>query len=155
MVIQFRSFCDATTVQLYVKAGVASGSVSAGIIGMNKWHYDVVGDALNTAVGLEKRANPNCILLSSDTAEAVKKIYSSEKFDENSWRLIPTARVATTIPNALLFPIHRRYSLTTVSQAIGRLLHASSVTSVAEQTDSVVKCTSGSEKTLPQGHRKQ
>jgi class 3 adenylate cyclase len=151
-----RSFCDATTAELYIKIGVAIGSVSAGIVGANKWHYEIIGDALDIAMKMEQKANPGCIILSNKTAEAVKLTYGSEKFDDTSSRLIPTARVASTIPNTILFPNHRRFSLSTIPQAINRLLVVSTVTPVAgHKSDSMVISINAGEKTLLQGRRKK
>jgi class 3 adenylate cyclase len=126
-----RSFCEATTAEIYIKIGIAMGSISAGIIGANKWHYEIIGDAYNIAMKMEQKANPGNIILSNKTAEAVKLTYGSEKFDDISWRLIQTPRVASTIPNTLLFPNHRRFSLSTIPQAINRLLVTSNVTPLA------------------------
>ncbi|KAE9554247.1 hypothetical protein FO519_002546 [Halicephalobus sp. NKZ332] len=126
-----RSFCDATTAELYIKIGVASGSVSAGIVGANKWHYEIVGEAYDVAVRLEQRASPGHILLSEETAQLVEATYGSEKLDDTCRRLIPTARVASTIPNGLLFPSHRRFSLSTLPQAINRKI----LSSLDEKTD--------------------
>lgn len=49
-----RSFCDSTTAELNIKIGIASGSISAGIVGCRKWHYDIVGPAYDMAVKLEE-----------------------------------------------------------------------------------------------------
>uniref|UniRef100_A0A914Z1K6 adenylate cyclase n=1 Tax=Panagrolaimus superbus TaxID=310955 RepID=A0A914Z1K6_9BILA len=151
-----RSFCDATTAELYIKMGIGIGTVSAGIVGANKWHYEVIGEALNIAMKMEQKANPGCIILSNETAEAVKSTFGSERFDESSRRLIPTARVASTIPNTLLFPNHRRFSLSTIPQAINRLLLASTVAPVpGQKNDSMVISMSVGEKTLIQRRRKK
>uniref|UniRef100_A0AC34FCA5 Guanylate cyclase domain-containing protein n=1 Tax=Panagrolaimus sp. ES5 TaxID=591445 RepID=A0AC34FCA5_9BILA len=151
-----RSFCDATTAELSIKIGIGIGTISAGIVGANKWHYEIIGDALNTAMKMEQKANPGCIILSNKTAEAVKSTFGSEKFDENSKRLIPTARVASNIPNTLLFPNHRRFSLSTIPQAVNRLLLASTVTPVpGQKSDSMVVSMNVGEKTLLQGRRKK
>ena len=152
-----RSFCDATTAELYIKIGVASGSVSAGIVGANKWHYEIIGDAYDIAIRLEQKASPGHILLSEETAQLVEATYGSEKLDDTCRRLIPTARVASSIPNGLLFPSHRRFSLSTLPQAINRLLVASTVNPITNgnKGDLMVVSVNSPEKALLQGRRKK
>ncbi|TKR77895.1 hypothetical protein L596_018790 [Steinernema carpocapsae] len=53
-----RSFCDSTTAELNIQVGIASGPVSAGIVGVTKWHYDIIGDAVDEAVALQENSFP-------------------------------------------------------------------------------------------------
>lgn len=156
-IFNYSSFCDATTATLFIKIGLASGSVSAGIIGANKWHYEIVGDAFDTAFELEQKASPGYILLSEKTAQLVETTYASEKVDNSCRRLISTARVLSNIPNGLLFQSPRRISLSTVPQAINRLLIASSVNPITNnnKNDMLSLSFNSSEKTLLQGRRKR
>uniref|UniRef100_A0A7E4WD33 adenylate cyclase n=1 Tax=Panagrellus redivivus TaxID=6233 RepID=A0A7E4WD33_PANRE len=150
-----RSFCDATTAELFIKIGLASGAVSAGIVGANKWHYEIVGDAYDHAIKLEQKAGAGHILVTDEIAAAVQGAYLTEKFDDSSHRLILTPRLVSNIPNGLLFPNHRRFSLSTIPQAINRLLVASTMAPMAAQKhDSLVMSMSTGEKTLLQGRRK-
>jgi hypothetical protein len=105
---------------------------------------------------MQQKANPGYIILSNKTAEAVKLTYGSEKFDDSSKRLIPTARVASNISNALLFPNHRRFSLSTIPQAVNRLLLSTTINPIAgSKHDSMVISMNSGEKTLLQGRRKK
>ncbi|VDM27491.1 unnamed protein product [Toxocara canis] len=51
-----KSFCDSTTAELGLRCGIESGSISAGIVGITKWHYDVIGSSLDEAISLERTA---------------------------------------------------------------------------------------------------
>ena len=55
------SFCAATGAQLQVRVGIGSGSLSAGIVGARRWHYDVLGMALDAAVHLEANCAVGCV----------------------------------------------------------------------------------------------
>ncbi len=55
--------------ELRLRIGIHSGPVVAGIIGRNKFAYDVWGDTVNTASRMESTAAPDSIQISSVTAE--------------------------------------------------------------------------------------
>lgn len=150
----FRSFCEATTAEIYVKIGIGSGETSAGIIGANKWHYEIVGSALTTAVEMEEKALPGQIFLTDATAELVNATFGLEKVDEICRRLIPTARVASTISNGLLFPNYRRFSLSTIPQAINRLLGVASVNPLSNSSKNSIISNSVEQKLLQSRRRK-
>uniref|UniRef100_A0AC34QHI1 Adenylate cyclase n=1 Tax=Panagrolaimus sp. JU765 TaxID=591449 RepID=A0AC34QHI1_9BILA len=149
-----RSFCEATTAEIYVKIGVGTGETSSGIIGANKWHYEIVGNALATAVEMEEKALPGQIFLTKSTAELVNATFGLENVDERCQRLIPTARVASTISNGLLFPNYRRFSLSTIPQAINRLLGAASVNPLGSNNKNSILVNSVEQRLL-QGRRKK
>lgn len=46
-----------------MRIGIASGPVMAGIIGCNKFSYDVWGDTVNLAARLESQSRPGRILV--------------------------------------------------------------------------------------------
>ncbi len=58
---------------LKCRIGVHSGPVIAGVIGVQKFAFDVWGDAVNTASRLESHGIPGYIHMSSQTYEKVKK----------------------------------------------------------------------------------
>ena len=51
-----------------MRVGIHTGSAIAGIVGTNKYIYDVFGDAVNTASRMESASNPMRINLSETTA---------------------------------------------------------------------------------------
>ncbi|KAK0417048.1 hypothetical protein QR680_012806 [Steinernema hermaphroditum] len=117
-----RSFCDSTTADLNVQVGIASGPVSAGIVGVTKWHYDVVGAAVDEAIALQEKSFPGVILLSEDTRRLVEGDFPLDRRD-GGWSIVPGAPSAQgQLPPQLLFPNLRRFSLVTAPQAINRLL---------------------------------
>lgn len=63
-----------TGIRIKLRIGIAAGPVTAGVIGFNKFAYDVWGDTVNHASRLEKLAQSGQILLSD---EAKKQLGSS------------------------------------------------------------------------------
>ena len=89
------SFPDGAPVE--VKIGIASGPVTAGIIGDTKFLFDVWGDTVNTASRLEASAGSGEILLTQATRDALSGDYVCEgpfvfdlkgKGATAAWRLI-------------------------------------------------------------------
>jgi class 3 adenylate cyclase len=60
-----------------MRIGIHTGPVVAGVIGKNKFAYDIWGDAVNLAARLEELGEPGRINVSTATAEAVKKLYKT------------------------------------------------------------------------------
>ena len=56
----------------YMRVGIHTGPVVAGVIGKNKFAYDIWGDAVNLAARLEELGEPNRVNISAETAKAVK-----------------------------------------------------------------------------------
>jgi adenylate cyclase len=52
-----------TGLAVHMRIGIAAGPVMAGVIGCNKFSYDVWGDTVNLAARLESRSTPGRILL--------------------------------------------------------------------------------------------
>jgi len=61
-----------------MRIGVHTGPVVAGVVGKNKFAYDIWGDAVNLAARLEEHGESGKVNVSSATAEAVKSIYQTE-----------------------------------------------------------------------------
>jgi adenylate cyclase len=52
-----------TGLKLHMRIGLASGPVMAGIIGCNKFSYDMWGDTVNLAARLESQSRPDRVLI--------------------------------------------------------------------------------------------
>jgi len=59
-----------------MRMGIHSGPVIAGIVGMNKFAYDIWGDTVNVASRMESSGEPGKINISSNTYELVKEYFS-------------------------------------------------------------------------------
>ena len=67
---------ETSAVQLQVRAGVSSGSVIAGIVGIKKFIYDIFGDTVNTAYRMKGLCNAMQVKVSPDTYNYVKDKFS-------------------------------------------------------------------------------
>jgi adenylate cyclase len=65
MLAVVRQMSDETGLKLRLRIGIAAGPVMAGVIGGNKFSYDVWGDTVNLAARLERQAQSGQILISS------------------------------------------------------------------------------------------
>ena len=64
--------------QLQMRIGIASGPVTAGIIGTHKFAYDLWGDTVNTASRMESSGLPRKIQLAPSTYELIRERYACE-----------------------------------------------------------------------------
>lgn len=64
--------------QLQFRMGINSGEVIAGIIGLKKFHYDIWGDAVNTASRMESHGEPGKIQISRATFLLLKDDFICE-----------------------------------------------------------------------------
>ena len=73
--LQTRNNENANAIFQEMRIGVHTGPVVAGVIGKNKFAYDIWGDAVNLAARLEQHGVSGKINISTQTAEAVKGQY--------------------------------------------------------------------------------
>ena len=64
--------------RLQFRIGVNSGSVVAGVIGQNKFHYDVWSDAVNIASRMESHGMPGRIQIARPTYELIQDEFICE-----------------------------------------------------------------------------
>jgi adenylate cyclase len=67
-----------TKVQWHMRAGINSGQVIAGIVGTNKFTYDVWGDTVNIASRMESSSLPGKINISGSTYALIKEYFDCE-----------------------------------------------------------------------------
>ncbi|MBU43538.1 MAG: hypothetical protein CMN76_09985 [Spirochaetaceae bacterium] len=61
-----------------IRIGIHSGPVTAGVIGQNKFSYDIWGDTVNTASRMESSGSPGMVNISGATYELVKDLFECE-----------------------------------------------------------------------------
>jgi len=61
-----------------VRIGINTGTVVAGVVGLNKFAYDIWGDAVNVASRMETKSDPGRINISENTYEIIKDVYDCE-----------------------------------------------------------------------------
>lgn len=54
LVFTFRTFSEATGTLLIVRIAIDSGSIVSGIVGIKKWHYDIVGKTVDNAIRMRQ-----------------------------------------------------------------------------------------------------
>jgi len=65
-------------IEWYMRVGIHSGSVIAGVVGTRKYLYDVFGDTINTASRIETASEPMRINVSEDTYNLVMDKFKFE-----------------------------------------------------------------------------
>ena len=69
---------DLKVMELNIRIGIHSGPVVAGVIGKNKFAYDLWGASVNMASRMESSGFKNKIQISERTYELVKDYYKCE-----------------------------------------------------------------------------
>lgn len=71
-------------VRFDIKLGMHTGPVVAGVVGQNKFSYDIWGDTVNVAARIESSSESGKINVSQTTFELLKNLYSFEERGEIS-----------------------------------------------------------------------
>ena len=74
-----RRFNHEREFELNIRIGINSGDVVAGIVGRNKFIYDVWGDTINLASALRAACPPGMILVSQEVHRRLQDIYQFEE----------------------------------------------------------------------------
>ena len=91
-----RRFNHEREFELNIRIGINSGDVVAGIVGRNKFIYDVWGDTINLASALRAACPPGMILVSQEVHRRLQDIYQFEAMPDvesdgktkvQAWRL--------------------------------------------------------------------
>jgi class 3 adenylate cyclase/Tfp pilus assembly protein PilF len=61
-----------------VRIGINTGPVVAGVVGLNKFAYDIWGDAVNVASRMESLSEPGRINISENTYQRIREVYECE-----------------------------------------------------------------------------
>jgi adenylate cyclase len=61
-----------------MRFGINTGPAVAGVVGQRNFHYDIWGDAVNTASRMESHGEPSRIQISEATYELVKDVFECE-----------------------------------------------------------------------------
>ncbi len=61
-----------------VRIGINTGPVVAGVVGLNKFAYDIWGDTVNVASRMETMSEPGRINISENTYKLIKDVYDCE-----------------------------------------------------------------------------
>ena len=64
---------------LALRIGIDTGPVVAGVIGTDKFSYDLWGDAVNTASRMESTGVPGCIQVTARTYQRLRDGYRFER----------------------------------------------------------------------------
>ncbi len=79
LVTHFNEIMEKEDRPLQLRIGIDTGPVIAGVIGQNKFSYDLWGDTVNTASRMESLGEPGRIQVSERTYERLKDDYECEE----------------------------------------------------------------------------
>ena len=65
-----------------LRVGVHTGPVSAGVVGRQKYQYDIWGDTVNTAARMEQAATPGSVCVEASTWARISDRYAGESVGE-------------------------------------------------------------------------
>lgn len=79
MLIRLHKIQKNTGLNFRMRVGIHSGPVTAGIIGKNKFIYDLWGDTVNVASRMESQGIPDRVQITEETAKLLNGAFSLEK----------------------------------------------------------------------------
>ncbi|HEY9642731.1 MAG TPA: adenylate/guanylate cyclase domain-containing protein [Coleofasciculaceae cyanobacterium] len=82
MLAVIRRFNHERNFKLNIRIGISSGDVVAGIVGRNKFIYDVWGDTITVASTLRSTCSPGAILVSQGVRDRLQDLYEFEEAGE-------------------------------------------------------------------------
>lgn len=82
MLDELRSYNEENGFELRLRIGLHSGPLVAGVIGKNKFIYDLWGDTVNIASRMESHGRPGAIQITQATRDLVKQRFHCEPIGE-------------------------------------------------------------------------
>ena len=116
---------------LKFRIGMNTGSVLAGVIGQQKFHYDIGGDSMNTARGMESHGEPGKIQITREMYEllgddfvysprGVVDIKGKGEMERGGWKAGTQRRTRTTTRNRRIEHVARSSANDTTSPVSNR-----------------------------------
>uniref|UniRef100_A0A0K0FG72 adenylate cyclase n=1 Tax=Strongyloides venezuelensis TaxID=75913 RepID=A0A0K0FG72_STRVS len=126
--LMIKSFVDVTQADISFQIGISQGTINGGIMGLDKWHYDIIGEAFDRAKELANLAIPGNVFVDKNIGDKLNKEFSMELINGGSEYKINVDEVFKKMLEKqdyhplIVFPSQKRLSVTTVPQTINRLL---------------------------------
>ena len=80
-IADLEKYNETAKIKFSIRVGINSGSVIAGVIGKNKFIYDIWGDTVNIANRMESLCTPGKIRITESTMALLEKHISDKSYD--------------------------------------------------------------------------